>query len=66
MIQVRSFWLLLAGALLTLACGGTPSPDPTSQRSIAQGTLTGAASEPGTAHIWRGSPFAAPPLDDLR
>jgi len=63
---------LLTAALIaaTLACGrDRESPplvaDSSSKRVIEQGALVGFASEEG-AHVWRGIPFARPPLGDLR
>ncbi len=35
------------------------------RRSLTSGTLIGSVAESG-AHIWRGIPYAAPPVDDLR
>jgi len=61
-------WLLalLAGAL---ACGGEepppPEPAPASERALTTGRVVGFESEDG-AHVWRGLPFAAPPVGPLR
>lgn len=41
------------------------TPDPATQRTIAQGTLVGFSTEDG-AHAWRGVPFAKPPVGSLR
>ncbi len=61
-------WLLAALLILT-GCGAAeegppPSADPDSLRRIDQGELVGFSS--GDAHAWRGIPFAAPPIGDLR
>ncbi len=42
-----------------------PAADPSSKRVIQQGAVAGFATEEG-AHIWRGIPFAEPPLGELR
>jgi para-nitrobenzyl esterase len=62
--------LTVAGAAAHLACGRageSPAPpaDSSSKRVIQQGAVVGFASEEG-AHVWRGIPFAKPPLGDLR
>jgi len=62
--------LTAAGIASSLACGradeSPPPPlDPSSKRVIQQGPVVGFASEEG-AHVWRGIPFAKPPLGDLR
>ena len=68
----RRFALLpLALAIAAALCCGRgpapapPAPEPTSERSIGQGRLVGFVSEDG-AHVWRGIPFAKPPLGELR
>ena len=57
--------LLLVSAI---ACGDAvppaPPADPSTTRTLAQGTLVGFADE--NAHVWRGIPFAAPPVGALR
>lgn len=61
---------LLALTLLA-ACGRTPAPepapaaDPATLRQIAQGDVVGFTAENGV-RVWRGLPFAAPPVGDLR
>ena len=62
--------LIVALLLLLLACGRDsrsipPEVDPTSRRSTQQGELVGFASQ-GGAHVWRGIPFAKPPVGELR
>ena len=61
-----SLSILVAGLAILPGCGGTPAPDPASEREIGQGRVVGALSTDGDAHIWRGIPFAAPPVGDLR
>jgi len=66
---------LLASALLTLlsagfACGRAeplppPQTDPGSLRSTRTGDVVGFVSQSG-AHVWRGIPFATPPVGELR
>lgn len=62
--------ILLILALATLAgCGGSkatppPSADPASLRQLEQGAIVGF--QAGDAQIWRGIPFAAAPVGDLR
>jgi para-nitrobenzyl esterase len=56
--------------MAVVACGrggDEPPPvlDPSSRRSIAQGELVGFRSSE-SAHAWRGIPFAAPPVGELR
>jgi len=58
-----------AVALLVLgACGAPkapPGPDPATERELATGRIVGFANEEG-AHVWRGVPFARPPVGALR
>jgi para-nitrobenzyl esterase len=59
---------ILAGLLA--GCGGsppaeTPEVDPQSRRETPSGPVVGLRSERG-AHVWRGLPFARPPIADLR
>jgi len=69
---------VLTTALLSLAwiasasgCGGStsveppPQAAPDSRRSTAQGDVVGFATEEG-AHVWRGIPYAAAPVGELR
>ncbi len=64
-------FLIIATAALFAACGRTPAPaplpaaDPGTQRATAQGDVVGFTAENGVK-IWRGLPFAAPPVGDLR
>jgi len=63
--------LLAAGLLLSsLSCARDRRPppaeiDPGSRRTTQQGELIGSISERG-AHVWRGIPFAQPPVGELR
>lgn len=66
----RRFWIV-AGALGALAaalgCGGSPPAiEPASRRTLAQGEVVGHAAEEGRVHVWRGLPYAAPPIGPLR
>ncbi|MGI9589731.1 MAG: carboxylesterase family protein, partial [Myxococcota bacterium] len=70
MASLRSCAVLLLSCLPLLgACGdeGPPPPraDLATLRSTAQGDAVGFLSEDG-AHVWRGLPFAAPPVGELR
>jgi para-nitrobenzyl esterase len=62
---------LIAALVLLAACGRTPleepppAADPAAVRRIAQGEIVGFTSANGV-EIWRGLPFAAPPVGDLR
>ncbi|MCP3983844.1 MAG: carboxylesterase family protein [bacterium] len=62
--------VLLAAALLTLACMGRPPetpdpPAPASMRATPLGDVIGSEGLPGS-HRWRGLPFAQPPVGELR
>jgi para-nitrobenzyl esterase len=70
----RSTWRFSGGCLgflvvvacCVVGCGrsdsGRPSePNPGTRRQLAQGELVGGIAENG-AHVWRGIPFAAPPV----
>ena len=51
------------------ACSGNdplPETDASSTRTIQQGQVVGYVHPDREAHIWKGLPFAAPPVDDLR
>ena len=70
MAFLRSRAALLASCLpLLAACGDAGPPplraDPATLRTTAQGDAVGFLSEEG-AHVWRGLPFAAPPVGELR
>jgi len=62
--------LLLAGFVL-LGCGGEAPPQPalrtdaSSLRQTQSGLVMGFSNERG-AHVWRGIPFAKPPVDERR
>ncbi len=58
--------ILVAVAYCAIGCDGRESgppsePNPGTRRQIAQGELVGSIAENG-AHVWRGVPFAAPPV----
>lgn len=62
--------LLLAAFALIAACGRTPAaappaPDPSTLRRVAQGEIVGFLADNGV-QVWRGLPFAAPPVGELR
>ena len=61
--------LATALVLLQAACGRDEAPPPvvdeTSARELSLGKIVGFTSEDG-AHVWRGLPFARPPIDELR
>ncbi|MGI9590463.1 MAG: carboxylesterase/lipase family protein [Myxococcota bacterium] len=53
-----------------LACGGSDEapalePDPASERALSTGRVVGFENGDG-AHVWRGLPFAKPPVGELR
>ncbi len=59
--------LLLATSML-LGCGEAampPQPDPTSERSLPAGDVVGFTGAYGS-HVWRGIPYAEPPVGALR
>ena len=63
----RACLALLALAAMTAACGGPapPSPDATSRRTLRSGDVIGYTGSYGS-HVWRGIPYAAPPVGPLR
>jgi para-nitrobenzyl esterase len=59
---------LLAGSLAAAACAGEaplPGADPESLRRPPAGDVVGALSDYGS-HVWRGIPYAEPPVGALR
>jgi para-nitrobenzyl esterase len=62
---------VLAALVLLAACGrapkeaAPPAPDPATLRRVAEGEVVGFTAPNGVA-VWRGLPFAAPPVGDLR
>jgi para-nitrobenzyl esterase len=60
---------LFACALALAACGAPPPPAPTSdpatRRAVAGAELVGFVGTQGS-HVWRGIPYAAPPVGELR
>jgi para-nitrobenzyl esterase len=59
--------VLLVGFIAGCGEGGGPTPaaDGASLRSIGQGSLVGYVGDYGS-HVWRGIPYASPPVADLR
>lgn len=58
----------LALSVLLAACeSASPPPEPAedSRRELAQGDVVGFVGEYGS-HVWKGLPYAAPPVDDRR
>ncbi|GGE42553.1 para-nitrobenzyl esterase [Marinicauda pacifica] len=67
---MRGALILLIGLMLA-ACGADdtpapPVPDEATARTIAQGELIGFTETSTGAQVWRGIPFAAAPVGDLR
>ncbi len=69
----QPFAVLLSTILLLSAvtgCGASDEPppvaDPAATRTIEQGTVVGYAHPGRAAQVWKGIPFAAPPVGDLR
>merc|ERR1712086_80761 len=56
--------LLLAGMLHTCHAGGKPVPTPSPVVTVSSGKLQGLVE--GPIQVFRGIPFAAPPIEDLR
>ena len=58
------------GGVCGLGCGGgdavPPASAPSSTRSLVQGDVVGYAHPDREAHVWKGIPFARPPVDELR
>ena len=63
----RAALALLALATMTAACGGPapPNVDATSRRALPSGDVVGFTGPYGS-HVWRGIPYAAPPVGPLR
>jgi len=67
--MIRTIILFAAAAALLAACGDrTPAPtaDPATQRTVAEGQVTGFTRTDQGVHVWRSVPFAAAPEGDLR
>ncbi len=51
-------------------CGGAdgppPASDPVTMRTVEQGKVVGYVHPERAVHVWKGIPFAAPPVGDLR
>ena len=64
---LRASLALLALAAIATACSGPslPQPDPTSRRALTSGDVIGLTGAYGS-HVWRGIPYAAPPIGPLR
>jgi para-nitrobenzyl esterase len=66
---MRTRSALLTVALVLFACGGPPAPaphsDPITRRTISSGEVVGFVGAQGS-HVWRGIPYAAPPVGALR
>ena len=65
--RLRVSVALLPLVALVVACGGPapPAVDTTSKRSLASGEVVGFTGSYGS-HVWRGIPYAAPPVGELR
>ncbi len=69
--SARPLAVALVAVFFALACGDDPPPPkpivkaPATVRSTALGDVVGFESEAG-AHVWRGIPFAQPPVGELR
>jgi para-nitrobenzyl esterase len=65
---MRSFVLVVG--LLVFGCGNSepvvPEADPSSLRSLVSGEVIGYAHPERAAHVWKGIPFAKPPVGALR
>ena len=63
--------LVLVSFAVLAACASTPKPvalelDPSTTRSLTTGDIAGFVDPETGVHVWRGIPFAAPPVGDLR
>lgn len=66
-ISMSSIAILCSLLAISSGCRDKPPvAEPTTARSIAEGDVVGTSIDDGRVHVWRGLPFAAPPVGDLR